>query len=80
MCFETSFVYERTSTGYETAVSTIIALGWFLDRLLEPPIPTCERKRLLFNQCFPPATYKAIYNSALYNYCSTYAYWSFAIE
>ncbi len=71
MCFKTSFVYERTSyrslksTGYETAVSMIEALGWFLDRTIKPPIPMCERKRLLFNQCFPPATYKAIYNDAL---------------
>lgn len=60
-----AFKPERTSTGYETAVSRIKALGWFLDKPIEPPIPTCERKRLLFNQCFPPATYKAIYNSAL---------------
>lgn len=71
MCFEASFVYERTSnrgltsTGYETAVSRIEALGWFLDRAIKSPIPTCERKRLLFNQCFPPATYKGIYNNAL---------------
>ena len=29
-------MHERTSTGYETAVSIIKALGWFLDRAIKP--------------------------------------------
>jgi hypothetical protein len=40
MCFETSFGYERTSnrgltsTEYETAVSIIKALRWFLAKVI----------------------------------------------
>jgi hypothetical protein len=86
MCFETYFVYQRTSnrglsfTGYETAVSIIKALGWFLARIIvSQDLSVNTKDYYLISVFHKPRTKRAII--AHYNYyCSTYPYCNFAIE